>query len=323
MARLVARLCCMTALLCAATGVWAADLPGAKDHPMVSRYQGSEIIKYGQRAFDEVHLIGGPIKQRGGRDKNADAYRTVEGKLTRIAYHAPSGRSALEVFRNYEQALQAGGFELLYRCDNEACGGRTFNEAATPADLHTYMAYNEKDQRYLLARLARATGDVYAAVYVVRAYSIGGPNKDRVYANLQIVESQAMQQDMVKVDANAMAKGLDAEGHIALYEIYFDTDKAELKPASAGALIEIAKLLSAQPKLKVLIVGHTDNVGALDYNRSLSERRAQAVVDALVKQHKVARDRLTAVGVGMAAPIASNDGEAGRAKNRRVELVKR
>src|SRR5690606_8174938 len=144
-------------------------------------------------------------------------------------------------------------------------------------------AYNEKDQRYLLAKLARPTGDVYAALYVVRAYSVGGPNKGRVFANLQIVESQAMQQGMVKVDANAMAKGLDAEGHIALYEIYFDTDKADLKAQSVGALSEIGKLLAGQPKLKVLIVGHTDNVGALDYNRTLSQQRAQSVVDALVK----------------------------------------
>lgn len=318
-----ATLGCITALLTAVAAAHAADLPGAKDHPMVSRYQGSEIVKYEQRAFDSVPLIRDAIKQRGGRANNAAAYHTVEGKLTRIAYRAPAGRSALEVFRNYEGALKEAGFELLYQCDNELCGGRTFNEAATPADLHTLMAYNEKDQRYLLAKLARPAGDVYAAVYVVRAYAIGGPNKDRVYANLQVVETQAMQTGMVKVDANAMAKGLDAEGHIALYEIYFDTDKAELKAESDGALNEIAKLLAAQPKLQVLIVGHTDNVGALDYNRTLSERRAQSVVDALVKRHKISRDRLTGVGVGMAAPIASNDGEAGRAKNRRVELVKR
>ncbi len=115
----------------------------------------------------------------------------------------------------------------------------------------------------------------------------------------------------------------DAEGHIALYEIFFETDKADVKPESARALGEIARLLSSRPQLKILVVGHTDNVGVLDYNRSLSERRGQSVVDALAKQHGVARDHLTAVGVGMAAPVASNDNEAGRAKNRRVELVKR
>jgi OmpA-OmpF porin, OOP family len=300
----------------------AADIPGAEDHPMVSRYEGSEIVKYGQRDFDSAALIKSAIKQGGGRAKNPDAYVGVDGRLTRIAYRAPAGRSVLEVFRNYEQALEAGGFEILFSCENELCGGRAFNEAATPPDLQL-MKFNEKDQRYLLAKLARPSGDVHASLYVDRAYSVGGANKDRAFANLVIVESKPMQGGLVKVDAEAMAKGLDADGHIALYEIFFETDKAEVKPESARALGEIAKLLSSRPQLKILVVGHTDNVGALDYNRGLSERRAQAVVEALAKQHKVARDRLTAVGVGMAAPVASNDNEAGRAKNRRVELVKR
>lgn len=197
-----------------------------------------------------------------------------------------------------------------------------FNEAASPPDLQV-MKFNEKDQRYLLAKLARPSGDVHASLYVDRAYSVGGVNKDRAFANLVVVESKPMQGGLVKVDAEAMAKGLDAEGHIALYEIFFETDKADVKPESARALGEIAKLLASRPQLRILVVGHTDNVGALDYNRGLSERRAQSVVEALAKQHGVARDRLTAVGVGMAAPVASNDNEAGRAKNRRVELVKR
>jgi OmpA-OmpF porin, OOP family len=106
---------------------------------------------------------------------------------------------------------------------------------------------------------------------------------DTCWANLVIVESKPMQAGLVNVDAAAMAKGLDAEGHIALYEVFFETDKADLKPESGKALGEIAKLLTSLPQLKILVVGHTDNVGALDYNRSLSERRAQAVVEALSK----------------------------------------
>lgn len=301
----------------------AADIAGSKDHPMVSRYAGSEIIKYEQRAFDSTPLINAAVKQRGGRAANPGSFVTVEGKLTRLAYKAPAGRSVLEVFRNYEQALTAAGFQILFSCDNELCGGRPFNEAATPSGLSTLMGFNEKDQRYLVAKLARPAGDAWVSLYLNRAYSIGGANKDRVFASLVIVESQAMQAGLVKVDAAAMAKGLDADGHIALYEIFFDVDKANLQPQSSTALSEIATLMASSPQLKILIVGHSDNAGALDYNRSLSERRAQAVVDALVTQHKVSRDRLTPTGVGMAAPIASNDSEAGRSKNRRVELVKR
>lgn len=312
----------MAAILCL-----AADIPGAQDHPMISRYPGSEIIKYDQRAFDQVKVINGVVQQRGGWDKNADSILALEGKSTRIAYRAPEGRSLFEVFKNYEQALAGAGFEILFSCDDANCDnkhkGRAFNELATPRDLSVSMGFHEKGQRYLLARLQRDDQMVHVALYMVQAYSIGGVNKNRIFANLQIVESARMQTGLVKVDAAAMAKGLEAEGHIALYELYFDTDSAELKTESDSALQEIRSLLQQQPSLELLVVGHTDNQGQLDYNRQLSERRAKAVVKALVEKHGIAAKRLTPVGVGMAAPVASNDGETGRAKNRRVELVKR
>jgi outer membrane protein OmpA-like peptidoglycan-associated protein len=107
-----------------------------------------------------------------------------------------------------------------------------------------------------------------------------------------------------------------------LYGIYFDTNKAELKPESHTALQEISKLLKADPNLKVLVVGHTDNVGGYDTNLTLSERRATAVLQELKSTHGIAATRLRGVGVGMAAPVAPNETEDGRAKNRRVELVK-
>lgn len=305
----------------------AADIPGAQDHPMISRYEGAEIMKYDQKAFDEVALVKAPIQQRGGRPKNPDAFIDVEGKVTRLAYRIPEGRSTLEVYRNYEQALTEAGFEPIFACSNADCGGkpagRPFNETVTPPDMSVRMGFHEKDQRYLLTKLNRAEGNVYTALYMVRAYGIGGPDKDRVFVNVQVVEAEAMQTGMVTVDAEAMAKGLEAEGHIALYEIYFDTNKAELKAESATALTEITKLLLGQPKLVLLVVGHTDNQGDLAYNQQLSSQRANAVVAALVKNPQIGSERLIPVGVGMAAPVASNASEAGRAKNRRVELVVR
>lgn len=128
---------------------------------------------------------------------------------------------------------------------------------------------------------------------------------------------------MVLVEAGELQRGLDAQGRVALYGLYFDTDKADMRADSQPQLAEIAKLLQASAQLQVLVVGHTDAQGALDYNRDLSQRRAQSIVEALVSQHGIARQRLSAVGVGMAAPVASNRDEAGRALNRRVELVER
>ena len=143
-------------------------------------------------------------------------------------------------------------------------------------------------------------------------------NVDKVIL-LTVVEKQAMQQD-VTLDA-AMAQGLDNVGSVAVYGIYFDTGKSEIKPESEPALTEIAKLLTQNAALKVLIVGHTDMVAGLASNMKLSQARAQAVVSELTTKHGIAAARMTPMGVGPCAPVTSNKTEDGRAKNRRVELV--
>jgi OOP family OmpA-OmpF porin len=102
----------------------------------------------------------------------------------------------------------------------------------------------------------------------------------------------------------------------------FDLDKAELKPESKPQVDEIAALLKDDPALKLMVVGHTDNQGAAAHNIELSKKRADAVASVLQAQYGIAADRPLALGMGSAAPVASNDTDAGRAKNRRVELVK-
>jgi OOP family OmpA-OmpF porin len=138
---------------------------------------------------------------------------------------------------------------------------------------------------------------------------------------LTIVEKGGMAQDIV-ASAEVFSNELTATGHAAVYGIHFDTGKSDIKPESAQAIAEVARLLSANSSLKVYVVGHTDNVGALEANMMLSQARAEAVVQALVRSHAVAASRLKSYGNGPYAPVASNDTDAGRAKNRRVELVK-
>jgi outer membrane protein OmpA-like peptidoglycan-associated protein len=128
---------------------------------------------------------------------------------------------------------------------------------------------------------------------------------------------------MVTINAEAMAAGIDATGHISIYGIYFDTDAAEIKLESAPTLEEIAKLLRDRPDLSLLVVGHTDSEGAYEHNMDLSRRRAESVTVALVTDYGVSESRLLSAGVGYLSPVASNDTAPGRAKNRRVELVKR
>jgi OmpA-OmpF porin, OOP family len=125
----------------------------------------------------------------------------------------------------------------------------------------------------------------------------------------------------VTVKAEDMAQQIASSGGVALYGIYFDFNKAEIKPESTPTIEQIAKLLKGNPDLKLLVVGHTDNVGGFSSNMELSQRRAAAVVNELVTKYQVAKSRLTPVGVSFASPVASNKTEEGRAKNRRVQLV--
>jgi OOP family OmpA-OmpF porin len=136
-----------------------------------------------------------------------------------------------------------------------------------------------------------------------------------------IVTETALKQEVV-ANAAALTSGLGANGHIVVNGIFFDTGKADVKPDSSAALDEVVKALKQDPKLKVFVVGHTDNVGAVAANLDLSKRRAAAMVQVLTTKYSVAADRLQSYGNGPYAPIASNDSEAGRTLNRRVELVK-
>jgi outer membrane protein OmpA-like peptidoglycan-associated protein len=136
-----------------------------------------------------------------------------------------------------------------------------------------------------------------------------------------IVVEKAMTQEVV-ANAAALSNGLTTSGHAVVNGILFDTGKSDVKPESAPALEEVVKLLKQDAKLKLYVVGHTDNVGALAANLDLSKRRAAAVVQMLITRYGVASDRLLAYGDGPTAPLVSNDSEDGRALNRRVELVK-
>ncbi len=136
-----------------------------------------------------------------------------------------------------------------------------------------------------------------------------------------ILTQTELKQEVV-ADAAALQSGLTKNGHMVVNGILFDTAKADLKPESKAALEQVSKMLKQDPKMKVYVVGHTDNVGALASNMDLSKRRAAAVVQALTSQYGVAADRIASFGAGPYAPVASNDTDDGRSLNRRVELVR-
>jgi OmpA-OmpF porin, OOP family len=282
------------------------DVAGSKDFPGIGRFRGSVISGYQVKDFDAARLQAAPFK-----DGKPAAARRLEGRVTRIAYRTGAGPTILEVARNFETQLAKGGFETLVACDTDACGGIPFTEAIDVLPI-PQMWVDGFDYRYYAGRKAEGGRETYASVLVSK-------NNDQIYAQLTVVQIAGLENKMV--DAAAMAKGLGENGHIALYGIYFDTDKAVIKPESRPTLDEIAKLLTGQPRLNVIIVGHTDSQGSFDYNMNLSRQRAEAVAAALVHTYKIAKARLRTAGVGLLAPVGSNATDEGRALNRRVELV--
>jgi OOP family OmpA-OmpF porin len=281
-----------------------------KDHPMVSRFPGSEVLEHKVAEFDEYQLALGQIVDT---DKFTKAQR-LEGKVTRFKYSVPVNRSSLEIQRSYESALQRSGFQVLFRCSGKECFSDKFNYGYTNGSWGTWCTNCEEPMRYVAARLIREGREVYVSLVVVKDHYEGG-------TWLSVVEAKPMEEGLVRVNAAAMANEITQNGHATVYGIYFDTGKAIVKPESEATLAEIAKLLSGNRQLKLHLVGHTDNVGTVPSNLVLSKQRADAVLMALVSRHQIGPERLQSAGVGSMAPIATNRSEEGRAKNRRVELV--
>ena len=238
-----------------------------------------------------------------------------EGKVTRITYQAPNGRSTLEVERNFEAALKKAGFQVLFSCAEPECGSGNVSQNVNTDNVVNFWN-NGFAQRHLSAKLSRSEGDVYVSLHVANNLD-GAP-----VAQLDIVEMKPMETGLVTVTADSLAGDISRTGHASVYGIHFDTGKADIKSESEGTLKEIAKLLQTHSDLKLYVVGHTDNQGAFDMNVDLSRRRADAVVKELTVKYGVAAARLRPAGDGPTAPVAANETEEGRSKNRRVELVK-
>lgn len=289
----------------------------------MSRFQGSILVNAGVITFDHVDIPIGPTQNE-----------SVEGKIFNYFYVAPNNRSDLEVYRTFQQALQAGGFKIIYACEDSAqCqrqnlvrhAQRWTGDAQSFAGGYSSISYmgdnGNYPPRYLVGRFSRADGDLTAVLTVHAPSSTQRDNQVGSPYFLQIIEAAAMHAGNVTVTADALLKGLTAEGHMALYGIYFDTGKSTVTPESTSQLDEMARVLTTNSTLNVYIVGHTDNQGSLETNLALSQQRAEAVVKILVDRYKIAKGRLVAKGVANFSPLASNTSDQGRAQNRRVEMV--
>lgn len=297
------------------------DVEGSKDHPLLKRYQGSALVKYDHKEFNEYELPLGQLVE--GRFTEA---LKLEGEVTRLVYSVPKGRSTLEIMRNYEMELKAKGYVVLQTLSGKDANRTPF--AKTTDGTWRWDRVYGVDGQYRLGvwKLSRKEGDAHVALFLSESWegdSMMSVEKGGVLIYADVVVKKPMETNKLVglVGAQDMADQISASGRVSLYGLYFDTNKTELKSESEPTLGEMAKLLKAQPNLTLLVVGHTDNVGTYKENADLSQRRAQAVINALIAKHGIAKDRLTPVGDSFSAPVASNKTEDGRAKNRRVELV--
>ncbi len=310
------------------TIVTAQDIDDIVEHPMIERYPGQVIAWQHIENYQPYKVAVGPVT---GYRSITDWIET-EGRVTRTFYkYEGEGRTYSEVYKNYLDALQAEGFEILAEGMSADRKGSTIgsrkwmevtfsaNPATKPGAVGTMFSGTSSSggAGAVVAKKERAVGIAYVVVYVEQH------SKNYIGTLVDIVEVEAAETGLVVVDAEALGSGIKEYGRVVLDGIVFDFDKATLKPESKVALDAIAEYLNSNPDKRFYVVGHTDSKGSFAYNRKLSSDRALAVADALKKDYGIASDRLEPHGVGPLVPTFSNDSDAGRDKNRRVELVER
>lgn len=323
------------------TALNAKDEDGSKDHSILKRMENSEIIWSKVTKFDEFIVSLQRVEYDGATEKLKETKQEkVEGLHTTIYYKIPGETSTLETVNQYKVDLKESGFEPLFTAENSRLDdgyGRfveqTFPTVAATPGLQNLHAFNRDEQRYMaLKGVSKSGNTIYVTLYafVLQDVSTGFEDlrdkhsltKGQTVVRVDILETKAMDLRMTVVPSAEISQTIQKTGRIAIYGILFNTGKSEIMAASNDSLKEIAAAILASCEQKFLIVGHTDNVGDFTSNQSLSRKRADSVTAALTAAYSIPATRLIAVGVGMAAPVASNDDEAGRASNRRVEIVK-
>lgn len=315
----------LSALVFSTVPAFAEDVEGAKDHPLVGRYEGATAVFYKESDFDEAALLQAPhdyvalLDRNATKDRSGADWLKLEGRVTQIRYDGPGGRSSLEIMRNFQSSLKKEGFEPIFSCADADCltgklrDNYLLGQQVDPTNGNS-GAYQDH-ARYILAKLGKDQGETYAAILVSESGSL-------ITTFVQVVETKPMEGEKIAVPTSAdMQAAIEDKGSVDIYGILFDFDQDSLKPESKETLDQIALMMEKNPKLKLEIVGHTDNRGTGEYNMDLSRRRAANVVEALVTEYKISDDRLTSSGAGATTPVASNATDEGRAKNRRVELV--
>jgi len=298
---------CLAVLLLLSGPGQAQDLPLPEEAE-----QTAKVV----RPADTVHLPQGALQG------DTVPRLRLDGAITSRAWRLPGrGQGTLERMAPLRAALEQGGWQVVFACAAEGCGGFGFR-FAVPVLPAPAMFVNLFDYRYLLARRGAGEKAEHVMLFVSRA-------GERGYVQLTHVGPADMAEDgrpeagnpAPPDTADSLGPALREAGRFILRGLDFASGEAVLGPGPHADLAALAAFLGRTPEARIALVGHTDNVGALDANIALSQARAEAVRDRLVTKHGVTPARIEARGVGYLAPVTANDTPEGRETNRRVEAV--
>lgn len=315
-----------------AQDVISKDAPGLQDPVGIKRMESSILILGESKKFDEFVIPLQKIEfDYAQQTMKAWNKLRLEGSRDTVFYRLPGDASTLEVARSYEEDLKGAGFEAIYQGnapDLDDGYGRFMKEVYGTQIGSAVMEYHlpaSKDFRYLAMKKTNDDGsETYVAGLFAKIRDVWGSRYARpqeVVTRLDVIRTKALTSRLVVVKAEEMPNLFDSAGKVVLYGILFDFNEASIKAESTETLAEVGKFLATNPTKKLIVAGHTDSVGSFEFNRELSQKRAEAVVEYLVKNFQAPRERFIPFGASFAAPVAPNSTEADRAKNRRVELV--
>lgn len=296
-------------LICSSFSISAKDTP-----EIISLYKGSKQIFDDNIGFETFYYL---------YDKST--MKTIEGNIRRQFCSAPKGISPYEIIKNYEKAITAKSGKVIhlsrdaYRFTDTKTGKRVYfmsnfftHKRLNRTNHWGYLQLPSKAEDYVVGKVSTASNDIFI--------SVAAANIDNLtYYTLVTVLVKPM--DLNNVTLNAINEGIAANGKLAIYDIYFDTGKSEVKSESSSALKVIADYLNNNSSKKFLIVGHTDNTGDFNANIELSTDRAKAVCNKLISEYKINKEIIKPFGVGSSSPKTSNSTSSGKSRNRRVELV--
>lgn len=286
-----------------AADVFAARFPGAT-------LLQEDVIEYDESTLPKANL---PAKFEAG------PVEMLEGRIRHTVQGMPPGRSVLEVFRAYERAAVADGFQETFSCRSvSGCGG-SIPYLMNKSKRWLQISFSDEFGYSLMERTSHGAREVLALL----VSTAGGSNAERAAPKvyLELVSTDAVETDVDFLSSDEIAEQITGNGSATIYGLEFALNSAELLPESDEVVEQIALYLQQYPEQRIYLVGHTDAQGSFDHNMELSKQRAAAVGATLLSDYGIAGNRLEAHGVGFLAPKASNQHAEGQARNRRVEVI--